>query len=132
MCYTGIMPFLNILVYDVVYNGVEFYDMKLAGVLIVCIGFVLVLFPANWSQILASIARYTNPGLHCQVYKSLITLPGIQILDSIARYTNPWLHCQLYKSLIPLPGIQILDSIARYTNLWLIARYTNSFLHCQV
>jgi len=45
-------------VYDILYNGMLFYDMKLAGVLIVCTGFILVLFPANWSQILQFVIRW--------------------------------------------------------------------------
>jgi hypothetical protein len=39
------------------YNGVEIFHMKLAGVLIVCVGFVLVMFPENWAVLIASVVR---------------------------------------------------------------------------
>jgi hypothetical protein len=44
-------------VYDLMYNGLVLFHMKLAGVLIVCVGFVLVMFPENWALIVASVVR---------------------------------------------------------------------------
>ena len=38
-------------------NGVVFGDMKLAGIIFICCGFILVLTPANWADILKRIMR---------------------------------------------------------------------------
>ncbi len=46
-----------VLVYDILWNGVEFHDMKLAGVLVICVGFSLVLFPPNWADLLEPAIR---------------------------------------------------------------------------
>ncbi len=51
----SVVVFLS--VYDLMYNGLVLFHMKLAGVLIVCVGFVLVMFPENWAVIIASVVR---------------------------------------------------------------------------
>ena len=48
-------PFIP--VYDVLQNGLIFSSMKLAGIIIICCGFILVLTPSNWADIVRSIIR---------------------------------------------------------------------------
>jgi len=44
--------------YDVIQNGSNFSGMKLAGVIIICCGFILVLTPSNWADIVRSIIKW--------------------------------------------------------------------------
>ena len=56
------------------YNGVEFYDMKLAGVLVICVGFSLVLFPPNWADMLEPAIRYGY-----RMYVDILTLKEFDV-----------------------------------------------------
>ena len=49
--------FNNISAYDSSYNGTSFTGMKLAGLINICCGFVLVLTPSNWAEILKDFIR---------------------------------------------------------------------------
>ena len=44
-------------VIDIYLNSVIFRDMKLAGVLLILVGFAVVLFPENWNGYFTSIFR---------------------------------------------------------------------------
>lgn len=46
--------------YDVIVHGVVFAGMKLAGIIMICIGFFLVLFPYNWSDLITRFIRRTR------------------------------------------------------------------------
>lgn len=49
--------FLCVLVIDIYINSVVFRDMKLAGVLLILVGFLAVLLPDNWNAYLTGIFR---------------------------------------------------------------------------
>ena len=44
--------------YDIMMNGVVFSDMKLAGIIFICCGFMLLLTPGNWVAMLRRITRW--------------------------------------------------------------------------
>ena len=48
---------LIISAYDSSYNGTAFTGMKLAGLINICCGFILVLTPSNWADILRDFIR---------------------------------------------------------------------------
>ena len=53
-----LLPPTNFIVaYDHWMNDVSFNGMKLAGLINICCGFVLVLTPANWADILRDLIR---------------------------------------------------------------------------
>ena len=43
---------VDLMVYDATFDG-----MKLAGIIIICCGFLVVLFPENWPDLLQSLIR---------------------------------------------------------------------------
>ena len=49
---------LYVLAYDILMNKVVFSDMKLAGIIFICCGFLLVLTPTNWAAMLRKIIRW--------------------------------------------------------------------------
>ena len=46
---------VDLMVYDATFDG-----MKLAGIIIICCGFLVVLFPENWPDLLQSLIRYVT------------------------------------------------------------------------
>ena len=49
--------------YDILINGVVFSDMKLAGIIFICTGFIMVLTPPNWDTILKQVLRWRKPSI---------------------------------------------------------------------
>lgn len=50
--------FYCILALDVILYGAHFYGMKLAGMILISIGFFLVMFPENWPDYITRLLRY--------------------------------------------------------------------------
>ena len=51
------MSDISFAAYDIMFNKVDFSDMKLAGIIFICCGFLLVLTPANWDDMLREMMR---------------------------------------------------------------------------
>ena len=46
--------------YDILMNKLVLSDMKLAGIIFICCGFLLVLTPTNWAAMLRKIIRWVT------------------------------------------------------------------------
>ena len=57
VCTAPLGPKLYVSAYDILMNKVVFSDMKLAGIIFICCGFLLVLTPTNWAAMLRKIIR---------------------------------------------------------------------------
>lgn len=52
-----IFKYISHLALDVVLYGVEFEGMKLAGIILITVGFFLVMFPDNWPDYIMRLLR---------------------------------------------------------------------------
>ena len=86
---------------DVKWYGAEFKGMKLAGILTIALGFVIVLLPTNLSKTLRAITRYFRKTLKCFHLKQLnarglhipehrISSPNIFTLTSSKSFVKGW------------------------------------------
>lgn len=63
---------------DVVLYGVEFEGMKLAGIILIAVGFFLVMFPDNWPDYIMRLLRYVE-GTGWMLKLDVVTVDGPQL-----------------------------------------------------